>query len=77
MCRQLREAAATELKQPRREADIYIYIYINIFIQRWREGKLYKEDSERERERVCGLKVTFRESDALQAAALTTFTREI
>lgn len=73
MCRQLREAAATELKQPRREADIYIYI--NIFIQRWREGKLYKEDSERKRE--CGLKVTFRESDALQAAALTTFTREI
>ena len=30
---------------------------------------------ERERERECGLKVTFRESDALQAAALTTFTR--
>lgn len=27
-------------------------IYINIFIQRWREGKLYKEDSERKRECV-------------------------
>lgn len=46
---------------------IYIYIF------RWREGKLYKGDSER----VRGLKVTFGESDALQAVAFTTFTREI
>ena len=39
--------AVTELKQPRDEKQIYI----NIFMQRWREGKLYKEDSERERKR--------------------------
>lgn len=53
------------------------YIYIKIYSYRDGERGNFTKRTVRERESVCGLKVTFRESDALQAAALTTFTREI